>query len=513
MPDNAGTAQVARRGAAVRSARAIAIRVAVGYALLATAWILFSGWFAFSLPKPLEGQVEIAKGLLFVATTSSILFVVIHRWAERYALEARHAEGAERVLRQVVETAPIGVLLASDDGSITFLNPAAEQLLCASSGDCVGRPLARMFADEDGRAVVGVAELMNSGSTDSLVIAPTNGEQQPRNVFASAAQIDPGVPGSGWVVAISDLTDTHRERGRYESLSRGYRVVSEVATLIARAHDERQLLTQLCEQAVKRGNFGGAWSAVFDAATGQMTTIAAVGLGEQARDAASRMTASVGRSSSWMPERLMEQEIFVSNNLAGDHLSPWSVAAAADGFGSSAAFAAGGPNSITASVTFLSNEPGYFDEDQVILLKLLRDQVSYALERIGLDRKRLEAEETLESSEETYRELFENHPQPLLVADRETRRYLATNKAAQKKYGYTAEEFKDLTIFDVRPPEERPQLEQIVKRERWESEDIGVWTHRDKAGRDFPVQLWVHTIDWFGRPADLVMVQEVATMS
>jgi len=43
--------------------------------------------------------------------------------------------------------------------------------------------------------------------------------------------------------------------------------------------------------------------------------------------------------------------------------------------------------------------------------------------------------------------------------------------------------------------------------------DAGYWTHRDASGREFPVHVLSHRIDWEGCDADLVMIEEVATVS
>lgn len=495
----------------MRKVRAIALRIAVAYAAIASAWILASGWLAAALPKPLESQVEVAKGLAFVAVTSLGLYFVVRSWAARYADEARHAAGAERVLAQVVDTVPVGVILTNDDGEVSFMNPAAEDLLGAESADCVGEPLERMCA-AGGEGIVGIGELLRTGSADELELATPEGGE-PHAVVARAAQVDPGVPGSGWVVAIADITDTHRASRRYERLSRGYRVVSDVAHSLQRARDEEHLLTQLCELAVARGGFQAAWATLADSETGAMRTVSQVGLGERSKDAADSMVRAWASSAThWMPSTLTADEVFVTNDLLHDPTSPWSGAAAAEGFRSSASFSCGRGRTL-GSVTFFASERGFFDQDQVDLLRMLRDDVSFSIEKLALDRKRLAAEEALENSESTYRELFEEHPQPMLVVDRQTLKYLAANNAAIKKYGYTLDEFLSMTPFDLRPGDERPQVEGIIRREKPTVENTGVWTHQDKWGRLFPVEIWVHTIDWLGRSADLVMVQEVATIS
>ena len=63
-------------------------------------------------------------------------------------------------------------------------------------------------------------------------------------------------------------------------------------------------------------------------------------------------------------------------------------------------------------------------------------------------------EEALRKSEAQYRLLFESNPQPMWVYDLATLRFLAVNDAAVRHYGYSRAEFLDMTIKDIRPPED-----------------------------------------------------------
>src|ERR1039458_5199252 len=58
--------------------------------------------------------------------------------------------------------------------------------------------------------------------------------------------------------------------------------------------------------------------------------------------------------------------------------------------------------------------------------------------------------------------LFDRAPVPMWVFDRESLRFLAVNDAAVWKYGYSREEFLALTIADIRPPADVPQLRRVV---------------------------------------------------
>ncbi|WP_407635544.1 ATP-binding protein [Fundidesulfovibrio putealis] len=59
----------------------------------------------------------------------------------------------------------------------------------------------------------------------------------------------------------------------------------------------------------------------------------------------------------------------------------------------------------------------------------------------------------LRESEERYRPLFDANPDPFLVLDVSSRRFLDANPRAQELYGYTKREFGSMTITDIEPPD------------------------------------------------------------
>lgn len=63
------------------------------------------------------------------------------------------------------------------------------------------------------------------------------------------------------------------------------------------------------------------------------------------------------------------------------------------------------------------------------------------------DRKR--AEQALQESEEKYRKLFESESDAIVIFDGETRRYVDVNAAAIRLYGYSREEFLQLTHDEI----------------------------------------------------------------
>jgi len=76
----------------------------------------------------------------------------------------------------------------------------------------------------------------------------------------------------------------------------------------------------------------------------------------------------------------------------------------------------------------------------------------------------VQAREQLRATAEQHRLLFERNPQPLLVYDCETLRIVAVSDAASASMGYTREEFMALTLLDIAPAEDHPDMIAFCRR-------------------------------------------------
>lgn len=108
-----------------------------------------------------------------------------------------------------------------------------------------------------------------------------------------------------------------------------------------------------------------------------------------------------------------------------------------------------------------------------------------------------------------YRQLFEFNPCPMWVYDLETLQFLAVNNAAINHYGYSREAFLDMTIKDIRPPEDIPLLLENIAKIATGPERSGVWRHRVKGGQIIFVEISSHTLSYGERPAEIVLAHDV----
>ncbi|MEB3211895.1 MAG: PAS domain S-box protein, partial [Leptolyngbyaceae bacterium] len=133
--------------------------------------------------------------------------------------------------------------------------------------------------------------------------------------------------------------------------------------------------------------------------------------------------------------------------------------------------------------------------------------IQQELQRIAEENRQFR--QTLDTQADTYRHLFDCNPQPMLVYDLETLRFLAVNEAMIAKYGYSRAEFLAMTIADIRPPEDVPRLLENVANVDSGLDMAGLWQHRLRDGRIIQVEIVSYALEFEGRRAELVMAHDV----
>jgi PAS domain S-box-containing protein len=115
------------------------------------------------------------------------------------------------------------------------------------------------------------------------------------------------------------------------------------------------------------------------------------------------------------------------------------------------------------------------------------------------------AEEDTKLSEEKYRMLFDNSPMPMWIYEAEGLRFLEVNKAAINHYGYSREEFLQMNLYDIRPPERMEQLRQLYATEVPDSFVVET-VHRKKNGELIIVEVSANKIVYGNHEARLALL-------
>ncbi|MBN2635857.1 MAG: PAS domain S-box protein [Prolixibacteraceae bacterium] len=122
-------------------------------------------------------------------------------------------------------------------------------------------------------------------------------------------------------------------------------------------------------------------------------------------------------------------------------------------------------------------------------------------------RKKIET--ALIESETKYRYLFENNPLPMWIYDLHSLAFLEVNEAATIHYGFSKNDFKSMTIKDIRPAENVNMLLADVADSHSSYNKAGVWRHRKKNGEIIFVEIISHLIKYDNKSARLVLANDV----
>jgi PAS domain S-box-containing protein len=113
----------------------------------------------------------------------------------------------------------------------------------------------------------------------------------------------------------------------------------------------------------------------------------------------------------------------------------------------------------------------------------------------------------LDTEKEKYEDLFNLNPLPQFIYDLDTLDFLYVNKAAEQEYGYSREEFSEMSLMDIRPGEDKELLIDIITN-RVVKGHLGNSTvrHMKKNGDIMYVNVQGNTVSYGGKNARLVVI-------
>ncbi|MGC2064281.1 MAG: GAF domain-containing sensor histidine kinase [Thermodesulfovibrionales bacterium] len=197
--------------------------------------------------------------------------------------------------------------------------------------------------------------------------------------------------------------------GQLFRLNRLYSMLRKVNEAIVRIHDEGKLYEQVCRIAVEEGLFRMAWVGITDPETREVKTAAQWGDTGGYLDTI-RVVADNGREGTGPTGRaIYELRSVICSDIANDPLMhPWRDKALGHGFRSSAAFPLRSSSIVIGALSVYSGTPHFFVDEEIYLLSALAGDISYAIDSITNERKRIESEGQLIAANKLLRALSEH---------------------------------------------------------------------------------------------------------
>ncbi len=154
---------------------------------------------------------------------------------------------------------------------------------------------------------------------------------------------------------------------------------------------------------------------------------------------------------------------------------------------------------------------------RAVEVKMLSDEKRRLEEENAIYRDQLEElvetrTQAWRESESKYTTLFKNIGDPIFIFDRETSHFLDCNPSAEKRYGYSREEFQSMRSQDLHVEEE----EKMVKVKRISREDKNVpgkprtFIHQTRNGERLDVEILTAETVYEGRPALASIARDIS---
>ena len=193
--------------------------------------------------------------------------------------------------------------------------------------------------------------------------------------------------------AVQDITERKQAEMRIEKLTRLYATLSQTNGIIVRAANRQELLCSICKTAVTHGKFVMAWWGLVDEATRMVKPLYHHGAenGYLTDIAVSADDVPTGRGPTGTAIR--ENRVSYVNDYASDErVLPRREAALKSGFRGAAGVPLRFRGKVIGALTLYTDEPDFFDAEQMSLLEEMAADIAFALEGFEREAQRRQAE-------------------------------------------------------------------------------------------------------------------------
>ena len=188
-----------------------------------------------------------------------------------------------------------------------------------------------------------------------------------------------------------------------------YAALSQTNRAIIHLHDPQALFEEVCRVAIEYGHFCLAWIGLLDQDTGWLRPVAVQG---PVSPLYTRIRVSIDPS---IPEgrgfaaaALREGRHYIVNDFFADpRTAPWAEQARAAGVNSLATFPLKKQGRCVGVLNLHGDETGFFSEELTALLEEMAMNISFALDNMEGEQRRLAAELALHQSEQRFRSLVD----------------------------------------------------------------------------------------------------------
>lgn len=344
-----------------------------------------------------------------------------------------------------------GILVVDREWVFVFLNEAGARMLGAAAADLLGRRVWDVVPDLAGtvfeRNFRYALERQEVVEFDDFIAR--FGRFYTVRVFPSRDGLTVNLQDSSARHAADRALDVLLAQSRRQQ--RLAKVLAEANEAVFRSSTTSELFAAAVRIAVEDGGFVMSWIGLIDAESGVITPIAWAGEAAAQYIEELRVTARpepAGMGPAGMAAR--SGVVVCSNDIRlDDNMVPWREAAGRAGYRSSAGFPMVVGGEVAAILSVYAAEPGYFDTEEISLVRRLSANVSFGWESL-MRESALRESEVARRSGQRFRAMLAAAPDAIIGIDAEGNVELV-NSQAERLFAGRADDLVGVPVAQLLP--------------------------------------------------------------
>ena len=336
-----------------------------------------------------DGRVvwtQLSGSLVWLQTGRPHYFIYqVQDVTDRIRAEAALRVSEER-FRSIAEATQEWIWEIDVRGVYTFCSPAVDAILGYKPADLIGTNCLDIVSPGTRAMVV---ELIRRGASEKrgwrdLVLHLRHAKGGVRWLDINALPLlDEHETLIGYRGVSRDITQRRVQQERIARLSRIQAVLSGINSTIVRVRDRRELFRESCRIAVQQGGFRMAWIGLVQPGGMRAAPLVWEGTDQGYLDEVSAALGGLEEDPGSVGKAIRYKKIVVANDIETDPHTVFKQEALARGYRSLIAMPLIVADEVVGVLVLYAAETGFFDYEELKLLKDLAGDISFALDYIG----------------------------------------------------------------------------------------------------------------------------------
>jgi diguanylate cyclase (GGDEF)-like protein/PAS domain S-box-containing protein len=302
----------------------------------------------------------------------------------------RALRASEERFRSIAEATQEWIWEIDAEGLYTFCSPAVEAILGYQPDQLIGRNCLDIVSQATRQTMTGVLRrgMAQKRGWRDLVLHMQHVKGGIRWLDSNALPLlDAAGNVMGYRGVARDITQQRLQQERIARLSRIQAVLSGINSTIVRVRERRELLSETCRIAVQQGGFRMAWIGLVEHGARKAIPLVWDGFEQGYLDDAASMLANREEDPGPVGRALHQKKMMVVNDIEAAEDPFLKPEALARGFRSQMAMPLMVEDRAVGVLVLYAAETGFFDYEELKLLKDLAGDISFALDYIDKQEK------------------------------------------------------------------------------------------------------------------------------